>query len=142
MHYHPGWVSHGVVASTPSEIVCFLDGLFHGQFLSRHSLDQMTELVVVPVAASASSPGKDSPLSWSKPSYGLGLMGDPASPWGLVLGHNGGGPGYSTSAFHAFDLGGASVCAMGAIEENFKAENVVFGIFDQIAGGRNTRAAQ
>ncbi len=142
MHYHPGWVSHGVVASTPSEIVRFLDGLFHGQFLLRHSLDQMTELVVVPVAASASSPGKDFPLSWSKPSYGLGLMGDPASPWGLVLGHNGGGPGYSTSAFHAFDLGGASVCAMGAIEENFKAENVVFGILDQLAGGRNTRAAQ
>ena len=34
-HYHPGWVSHGVVASTASEIARFLDGLFHGQFLSR-----------------------------------------------------------------------------------------------------------
>lgn len=25
-HYHPGWVSHGVVASTASEVVRFLDG--------------------------------------------------------------------------------------------------------------------
>jgi hypothetical protein len=34
----------------------------------------------------------ESHLRWGKPSYGLGLMGDPASPWGRVLGHNGGGP--------------------------------------------------
>jgi len=142
MHYHPGWVSHGVVASTASEVVRFFDGLFHGQFLSRYSLDQMTELVVVPGASSPGSSAKDSPLRWGKPSYGLGLMGDPASPWGLVLGHNGGGPGYSASAFHAFDLGGASVCTMGAIEENFKAENVVFGIIDQLAGARSAPAVQ
>ena len=28
--YHPGWVSHGVVASTPTEIACFFDALFRG----------------------------------------------------------------------------------------------------------------
>ena len=44
-------------------------------------------------------------------------MGDPASPWGRLVGHNGGGPCYSASVFHAFDLGGATVCAMGAIEK-------------------------
>src|SRR5262245_60961344 len=27
-HYHPGWVSHGVVASTPSETARFFDALF------------------------------------------------------------------------------------------------------------------
>jgi hypothetical protein len=37
---------------------------------------------------------------------------------------NGGGPCYSANAFHAYDLGGASVCAMGAIEEGFSAEDV------------------
>lgn len=139
-HYHPGWVSHGVVASTPSEIVRFLDNLFHGQFLSRHSLDQMTELI--PVPPSANSSPKDSPPRWGKPSYGLGLMGDSASPWGLVLGHNGDGPCYSASAFHARDLGGASVCAMGAIEEHFRAEDVVVGVLDHIAGATPGRAAQ
>jgi D-alanyl-D-alanine carboxypeptidase len=64
------------------------------------------------------------------PSYGLGLMGDPASPWGLLLGHNGGGPCYSASAFHARDLGGVSVCAMGAIEEGFSAEEIVARVLD------------
>lgn len=72
----------------------------------------------------------------SKVCYGLGLMGDPVSPWGVIWGHNGGGPGYSTSAFHAPELGHISVCAMGA-EEGFGAEEVVFAVFDVFlsAGG-------
>ena len=41
---------------------------------------------------------------------------------------------YNASAFHAFDLGGASVCAMGAIEEGFSAEDVVFDVLDHLAG--------
>ena len=60
-------------------------------------------------------------------------MGDPASPWGLLVGHNGGGVCYSASAFHAFDLGGSSVCAMGAIEESFRAERVVAAVLDHLA---------
>lgn len=140
--YHPGWVSHGVVASTASEIARFLDGLFHGGFLSQNSLDQMMELVVVPTESSSNSSANASPLRPGKPSYGLGLMGDPASPWGLAVGHNGGGPCYSASAFHAFDLGGVSVCAMGAIEDDFTPENVVAGVLDHLMNGVNTRAAQ
>lgn len=132
--YHPGWVSHGVVASTSSEIVRFLDGLFRAELLSRHSLGQMTELVAVP--------GVEPDRHRGRPSYGLGLMGDPESPWGLAVGHNGGGPGYSASASHAVDLGGASVCVMGAIEESFQAEDVVFEILDYLSHGRNPRAAQ
>lgn len=132
-NYHPGWVSHGIVASTSSELVRFLDGLFRGELLSRNSLAQMTELVVVPADPSA-SPEQDLASRRGRPSYGLGLMGDPASPWGLVVGHNGGGPCYSASAFHAFDLGGVSVCAMGAIEEGFSAENLVFEVLDHLAG--------
>jgi D-alanyl-D-alanine carboxypeptidase len=130
-HYHPGWVSHGVVASTASELVLFLDGLFSGELLSRHSLAEMMELILVPDPSPASSE-KDLSSRRGKPSYGLGLMGDPASPWGLAVGHNGGGPGYSASAFHAFDLGGVSVCAMGAIDEGFNAEGVVFDVFDYL----------
>jgi D-alanyl-D-alanine carboxypeptidase len=131
-HYHPGWVSHGVVASTTSDLVRFLDGLFRGELLSRNSIDQMTTMVAVPTDPS-DVPEPDLPSRWGKPSYGLGLMGDPASPWGFVVGHNGEGPCYSASAFHALDIGGASVCAMGAIEEGFNAEAVVFDVLDHVA---------
>ena len=123
-HYHPGWVSHGVVASTPSEIVCFLDALSSGRLVSRPSLEEMIELVSVPGPAAQ---------PWGKPSYGLGVMADPASPWGLVWGHNGGGPGYSASAFHAPALQGATVCAMVALDEGFQAEEVVFAVLDALA---------
>jgi D-alanyl-D-alanine carboxypeptidase len=129
-HYHPGWVSHGVVASTASDIVCFLDALFRGRLLSRQSLDEMMTLVRVPIERDSGASPTSSPLRMTSPSYGLGLMGDPASPWGLIVGHNGGGPCYSASAFHAVDLGGVSVCAMGAIEESFSAEEVVAGVLD------------
>lgn len=140
-HYHPGWVSHGVVASTSSEIARFLDGLIHGQLLSRQSLEQMVKLVHVPAASGSSAPARDAPLRPGNPSYGLGLMGDPASPWGLIVGHNGGGPCYGASAFHAFDLGGISVCAMGAIEEDFSAERVVADMLDRSLKGAATMRA-
>jgi D-alanyl-D-alanine carboxypeptidase len=129
-HYHPGWVSHGVAASTASDIVRFLDALFGGRLVSQRSLDAMMTLVRVPLVRDSSASAASSPLRMTAPSYGLGLMGDPASPWGLIVGHNGGGPCYSASAFHAVDLGGASVCAMGAIEEDFSAEQVVAGVLD------------
>ena len=87
-------------------------------------------------------PGVEPDRHRGRPSYGLGLMGDPESPWGLTVGHNGSGPCYSSSAFHAVDLGGASVCVMGAMEENFQAEGIVFGILDHLAGRRHPRAAQ
>jgi D-alanyl-D-alanine carboxypeptidase len=119
-HYHPGWVSHGVVASTPSDVARFLHALFRGQLVSAESLREMTTLVRVPTEAGDHAP-------WAEPSYGLGIMADPASRRGRVWGHNGGGPGYNTSAFHAPDLGGASVCAMCA-REGGSAERLVLAV--------------
>jgi crotonobetainyl-CoA:carnitine CoA-transferase CaiB-like acyl-CoA transferase len=52
-HYHPGWVSHGVVASTPSDIARFWDALFCGGLLSAQSLHEMTTLVPIGQAAAA-----------------------------------------------------------------------------------------
>ncbi len=132
-HYHPGWVWHGVVAATASELVRFLDALFRGALLSQESLAQMTALVAVPAAPSEHPSEPDPASRRGRPSYGLGLMGNPASPWGLVVGHNGVGPGYNASVFHAFDLGGATVCTMGAIEEDFDAAQVVFSVLDHLA---------
>jgi D-alanyl-D-alanine carboxypeptidase len=129
--YHPGWVPHGVVASTASDIVRFFDGLFRGRLLSAASLRQMMEFVPVP--------GIEQDRYRRRPSYGLGVMGDPESPWGLVAGHNGGGPGYSVSAFHAAGLHGASVCVMAATED-VRAEDIVFHILDDLAREGNRAA--
>ena len=132
-HYHPGWVSHGVIASTASDLAHFLDALFRGELLSRRSLAVMTELVEARTEPGDARSKEDSPSRWVRPSYGLGLMGDPDSPWGLILGHNGAGPCYSASVFHARELGGASVCAMGAIEEGFRTEDVVVDVLEYLA---------
>jgi D-alanyl-D-alanine carboxypeptidase len=140
-YYHPGWVSHGVVASTPSEIARFMDGLFRGDLLLRRMLDQMLELTPLSTASEPDVSAQDFPLRPGIPSYGLGLMGDPASPWGLLVGHNGGGPCYSASAFHAFDLHGTSVCAIGAIEEGFTAEGVVASVLDYLLTVHSTSPA-
>jgi D-alanyl-D-alanine carboxypeptidase len=126
-HYHPGWVAHGVVASTPSDIARFCDALFGGALLSPQSLRDMTTLVPVGDASAESAP------RWRKPSYGLGIMGDPDSAFGRLWGHNGGGPGYTTSAFHAPDLGGMSVCAMCAVEGDATAEQIVFTVLGALA---------
>jgi D-alanyl-D-alanine carboxypeptidase len=124
-HYHPGWVSHGVVASTPSDVARFFAALFCGGLLSAQSLHEMTTLVPIgEAAASSASP-------WRRPGYGLGILGDPESSWGRLWGHNGGGPGYTTSAFHAPDLG-ASVCAMCALEGDAIAEQIVFAVLDTL----------
>jgi D-alanyl-D-alanine carboxypeptidase len=121
-HYHPGWVSHGVVASTSSDLARFLDRLFAGALLSASSLQQMTTLVPVPV---------EPPPHGGRPGYGLGLMGDQSSPLGLLLGHNGGGPCYGASAFHNKRTG-ASACVMGAIEDDFRPQEVVVTILARL----------
>jgi D-alanyl-D-alanine carboxypeptidase len=103
-HYHPGWVSHGVIASTPSEIATCFDGLFSGRLLPLAAVAEMRALVPIGVASPP----------WAEPSYGLGLMGDPGSPFGPIWGHEGGGPGYGASVFHAPTQGGVTACAMAA----------------------------
>jgi D-alanyl-D-alanine carboxypeptidase len=130
--YHPGWVSHGVVASPASEIALFLDRLFEGRLLSRRSLEQMMEWVRVPVEV-AGRVDEAGPFQPADASYGLGLMADPHSRWGVVAGHSGGGPCYRACGVHASGLGGVTVCAMGAIEQVFDPERVVGQVLDTLA---------
>jgi D-alanyl-D-alanine carboxypeptidase len=87
----------------------------------------MTTLVPIGVEGPAAPASR-----WRRPSYGLGIMGDPESSWGRLWGHNGGGPGYTTSAFHAPDLGDASVCAMCALQEDSRAEQILFAVLDAL----------
>jgi D-alanyl-D-alanine carboxypeptidase len=126
--YHPGWVAHGVVASTPSETALFLHSLFAGRLCGASSLAELTRR----------TPMSAGPPRWEDPSYALGLMAALQTPVGPVFGHNGGGVGYNVSVFHAPRrvLGGATICVMSAFEEDdFLAENVVLDSMEQVAPG-------
>ncbi len=97
--YHPGWVSHGLVGATASDVARFLDAVVRGRILNDALLAEMLAPVMVRIDH-----------RWMrKPAYGLGVMIDADSPHGLVMGHAGGGPGYSTAAFHFGHVGGRAV---------------------------------
>ncbi|MEQ8858618.1 MAG: serine hydrolase domain-containing protein [Pseudomonadales bacterium] len=89
-HYPVGWVWHRLIVSDAADSVRFLDRLLGDRWLGDRLTDAM--LTLTPV-------GESHP-PWTEPSYGLGLMGEPRGRRGAIYGHNGGGPGYSTSAFH------------------------------------------
>jgi D-alanyl-D-alanine carboxypeptidase len=122
--YHPGWVSHGVLASTPAELASYYHRLFTGKVLSSESLSAMTTLSPVPSA----------PPQYRAPCYGLGIMADTASPYGAILGHNGVGPGYQASVFHARTPEGRpmTVSAMCSSESPGLSERLVFRVFTEL----------
>jgi D-alanyl-D-alanine carboxypeptidase len=123
--YHPGWVSHGLVTATASGLVRFLDLLFEGDLMGPASLDAM--MIPVPVTTSH---------QWmSSPSYGLGLMMDPANRFGTVAGHSGGGPGYSTAAYRFPDVHGHRVTAVTLVNRDGAdtATDIVFTMVERLA---------
>ncbi|MGB3201320.1 MAG: serine hydrolase domain-containing protein [Nodosilinea sp.] len=106
--YHPGWVSHGVVISTASELAAMIDALFSGQILELSLVNAMAQPI--------HSLGPHSPLQ--NVACGLGLFIDTASPYGSVMGHSGGGPGYSTAAFHFAMLAGSPTTIVAATNQD------------------------
>jgi D-alanyl-D-alanine carboxypeptidase len=80
--YDPRWVGHRTLVASAKNIVGFW------RDLPAEMLDPRT---FVPIGADA--PGV------VRPCYGLGVMADPGSPLGTVVGHGGGGPGYATAVF-------------------------------------------
>jgi D-alanyl-D-alanine carboxypeptidase len=100
--YHPGWVGHRTMVTSAREL--------HRSwstpppaFADRANL--------VPAGA-----GPDG--FFAQPSCGLGVMADPGSPIGLIIGH-GGGPGYPAGAFTA--PGQAAVAIVVEATEDFPA---------------------
>ncbi len=91
--YHPGWVAHGVVVSTAPELSKIMDALFAGILLNP--------LVVEQMLCPSYLIGKHPLFShWNHWGYGMGLLLGLDSPYGIVGGHSGEGPGYSVAAFH------------------------------------------
>ena len=88
--YHPGWVAHGVVVSTASDLAQIMEALLAGKLLNPLLLKQMLDPVYILGAH---------PL-FIRVGYALGLFVDVALPYGTVSGHTGEGPGYSAAAFH------------------------------------------
>lgn len=114
---HPGWVWHGVLISTAADVAVFYARLFAGELLRAASVAEMTRAVRVP-------PQRE---PWIDPGYGLGLMVASRAGIGAVLGHNGSGPGFTASAFHAPGArgGGATACALVAVEDERIPEGTV-----------------
>lgn len=102
--YHPGWVSHGLVASTAADTARVLDALLRGDLVPEPFLGEMLAPVRVP--------GEHPPFV--DPSYGLGVMLDPGWPAGMLVGHGGGGPGYTTAAYHILGTGRTAVAFVNA----------------------------
>ncbi|MBD1847562.1 beta-lactamase family protein [Cyanobacteria bacterium FACHB-63] len=106
--YHPGWVSHGVVVSTAPELAKMIEALFLNKILSSALIEQMLDPVHIL--------GKY-PL-FEKLAYGLGLFIDLESPYGLVAGHTGEGPGYSVAAFHFPNLVGSRITIAAIVNQD------------------------
>ncbi len=113
----PDWVFHGTFGATASDVVGLLAALADGRLLSEESRESMLRMESI---------GRGVP-PWTEPSYGLGLMGDPATPLGPMWGHNGGGPGYTASGFHLPEhpSGAVTVCVLCASEEGDAAEKAL-----------------
>jgi D-alanyl-D-alanine carboxypeptidase len=126
--YHPGWVAHGLAVGTAEDVVRFLNLLFvERRVVASELVDEM--LVGAPVAENH---------PWMvKPTYGLGLMMDPASPFGVVAGHTGGGPGYATAAYHFADVDGRRVSAVALVNRDGSdvATDIVFSLVRELAAG-------
>ncbi|MGI4941691.1 MAG: serine hydrolase domain-containing protein [Janthinobacterium lividum] len=84
--YDPGWVAMRSVLAPAGEVAAVFDALRRGRLLGAASLAAMMTPVIVP--------GTD----WlcQEKGYGLGLMVDRTSRYGVLAGHGGGGPGYSS----------------------------------------------
>ena len=92
-HYHPGWISHGVVGSSALDAARMLRGIME-TLLPAALLEQMMK----PITHFTSGVGAGRP--WRQPAYGLGLQIELDETIGPAYGHTGGGPGVSPVVMH------------------------------------------
>lgn len=109
--YHPCWAGHRTMLTSAREL---------HRFWSSPPSAFTDPTALVPVGAVGGP--------WVRPSYGLGVMADPGSPAGMVIGHGGGGPGYSAGAFTA--LGKAATAIVLEPAENFPAQELAVELLE------------
>jgi D-alanyl-D-alanine carboxypeptidase len=80
--YDPHWVGHRTLVACAGDLLAFWRDL---------PAEMLDPRMFVPI-------GFDAP-GFVRPSYGLGVMADPEHPLGTVVGHGGGGPGYTAGVF-------------------------------------------
>ena len=100
--YDPCWVGHRTLVARAEDLVGFW------RDLPAEMLDSRT---FVPIGFEASG--------FVRPCYGLGVMADPGSPLGTVVGHGGGGPGYATAVFAVPSAGALAIVL--AADERYPA---------------------
>lgn len=83
--YHPRWVAHRTMVTSARQL---------HRFWSSPPPALTDPANLVPLGAGTGG-------LFVHAAYGLGTLADPRSPIGLIIGHGGGGPGYSTGAFAA-----------------------------------------
>jgi len=91
-----------------ADLARFLDALVNGRLIGQRMVGAMRTPVAVP---------HRHPI-FTVPSYGLGLKIDPNSRLGTVSGHPGGGPGYSTAAFHFPEAGERNVICVALVNSD------------------------
>jgi D-alanyl-D-alanine carboxypeptidase len=119
--YHPGWVAHGLIASTAPELARLIEATFTSDLIRR-----LRESVRVP---------GNHPL-FTQTRYGLGLMIDPSSRFEEMAGHNGGGPGFAAAAFHFANVSGHRVSGTALLNRdapNDFAQRVLLDVVDHVA---------
>ncbi|BAI71081.1 beta-lactamase [Azospirillum sp. B510] len=125
--YHPGWVSHGVVAMTVADACRFLHGLTE-EYLPGLLLRRMRDGLPV-----------DGPMGgrpWVEPSYGLGMMVELDAAPGPYWGHTGGGPGVTPAAYHTPGPLPVSVAVFLDGEDGALAEWMAVEVLHRLRGGR------
>jgi D-alanyl-D-alanine carboxypeptidase len=125
-HYHPGWVAHGLVTGPAAEFAAFLELLMTGRIVEPPLLTEMLEGALV----------KQAHPWMTDPAYGLGLMIDLRHPFGRVAGHTGGGPGFSTAAYHFPDVAGHRLTVVSLVnaDRDDAATAIAFSIANHLAG--------
>lgn len=112
-NYHPAWVAHGLIAASSSNVGLFFDALLGDRIVSANSLAEMQRGVRVPVVRQ----------DIANPEYGLGLM-MMDTVFGKIVGHEGGGPGYSVICYHVQKMG--ATVAMSFREEGIDTRAMLF----------------
>jgi D-alanyl-D-alanine carboxypeptidase len=115
--YDPRWVGHRTLVARAGDLVGFWRDL---------PAELVEPRTFVPI-------GFDAP-GFVRPCYGLGVMADPESPLGTIVGHGGGGPGYAAAVF-AVPRADALAIVLAA-DESYPAQETALELLAAAVRGR------